>query len=156
MALQNYKIDEPIKVVYQAAGAKTGIVVQMDVYDETGAKDVAQSGVMTEIGVTGRYQRSFIPDANGEWSVQIADAAGGKSVASHSVGNYNIHQVGAIATTIDGKVDTIDGVVDAVASDLSTLDGKVVTLDGKVDALEGKIDIIDEKLASIQAPPMIG
>lgn len=184
MALKNYKVDEAIEVVYQAAGAKTGIVVTMNVYDEAGELDVAQSGEMAEVGVTGRYKLAFTPDANGNWSVQIADAGGGKSVAAYSVGNYNVDSVGSTAASIDAKVDTtiadvgtldgkvvtldgkvltvdgkvvaVGGVVDIIASDVATLDGKVVTLDGKVDALDSKIDAIQVDVDSISAPPMIG
>jgi len=170
MALKNYKVDEAINVVYQAAGAKTGIVVTMNVYDEAEEIDAGQSGAMTEIGASGRYQKEFTPDANGEWSVQIADAGGGKAVSTYSVGEFNVDSVGAaVATTeakvdtavadvgtldgkvvtLDGKVVTLDGKVDDLAGDVATLDGKVVTTDGKVDDLTTKVD-------NILAPPMIG
>ena len=142
MALLNYKVSEPIQVIFQAAGAASGIVVTMNVYDEAGVLDAGQSGAMVEIGTTGRYKKSFTPDANGEWSVQIADANGGKAVASYSVGTYNLQSIGATGASIEAKVDIVDANIDTLASDLATMDGK--------------IDIIDAKLASIQAPPMIG
>jgi hypothetical protein len=177
MGLKNYKKSEVIEVVYQAAGATTGIVVTMDVYDETGSKDVAKSGAMTEIGVTGRYKKAFTPDEEGGWVVLIADANGGRSAGSFSVGTHNIESLGAIVassdgkvdtaniklTSVDGKVDTMDGKVVTVDSKVVTLDGKVVsvdgkitTLDGKVVTLDGKVDTLTTKVNTIMAPPMIG
>jgi hypothetical protein len=149
MALLNYKVNDPIQVIFQAAGAATGIVVTLNVYDEAGILDVVQSGVMAEIGTTGRYKKSFTPDANGEWSVQIADANGGKAVASYSVGNYNVDTVGALVSTVDAKADLAAAAIDAVASDIATVDGKIVDL-------AAALAVVDAKLASIQAPPMIG
>lgn len=128
MAKRNYKVNEVIKVNYQASGAGTGLTVDMKVYDELDAEDVGQAAVMTEKGSSGRYKAEFTPDAEGEWSVHISDSAGGKAVKQFSVGNYNVDSVGA----------------------------KITTVEGKVDALETKIDSIDIELDSFTSPPMVG
>ena len=69
MSAGTYKNNISIMVTYQAVACATGKTIQMDVYDETHAKDNPQCGTMTEIGTTGRYYKSFTPDAEGEWIV---------------------------------------------------------------------------------------
>lgn len=149
MALLNYKVNEAIQVIYQAAGAVSGINVTMNVFDEAQVLDAVQSGLMTEIGSTGRYQKSFTPDAGGNWIVEIADTKNGKAVANYSVGDFNLGSVGTIVSSVETKVDTAQAAIDSVASDIATVDGKVVDL-------AAALAIVDEKLASIAAPPMIG
>jgi hypothetical protein len=126
---------DPVDVVYQAAGAASGIVVTMEVYDAAGVKNEAMSGTMTEIGNKGRYKKSFTPNTDGGWVVLISDANGGKSVGSYGVGNTNIESLGAAIASSDDKI--------------AAADTKVVTVTDKVDALTAKVD-------SIPAPPMIG
>ena len=88
MGRQNYKVDSPIKVRYQASGCESGLTVTMAVFDELDVEDTSQSGTMTERGTSGRYIKSFTPDAEGEWSVEISDTEGGKVVKQFSVGSY--------------------------------------------------------------------
>lgn len=116
MADKTYKVNEAVDVVYQTAGSQTGIVVTMSVYDEAGVLDAGQSGAMLEIGVTGRYKKSFTPDAEGLWITQINDVAGGKAVKSYSVGTTNIAEIGATVTTLNVKVDNLQEAVDNLVS----------------------------------------
>lgn len=116
MADKAYKVAEAIEIVYRAARAATGIVVTMNVYDETGSLDSGQSGTMTEIGSTGRYKKAFTPDAEGLWLVQINDAQGGKVVKTYSVGTTNISEIGATVTTINTKVDALQSTVEGLAN----------------------------------------
>jgi len=67
------------QVLYQAAGAESGLIVTMDVYRPDYTKDVDQSGLANEIGTTGRYYMSFAADAPG-WFVLIHDNVGGTAV----------------------------------------------------------------------------
>jgi len=104
MAERNYKVNEVIDVVYQADKATSGLLdVTMEIYDETGAKDIVNfpDVVMTEVGTTGRYVGSFTPDAVGEWKIMIAYNSGSKGqvVKQYSVGNYNLDDVGSLAGT---------------------------------------------------------
>ncbi len=46
MAQNNYLVNDSIQVEYKAEKAKTGLTVQMDVYDETLTLDVMQSGAI--------------------------------------------------------------------------------------------------------------
>jgi len=118
------KVNKAIEVIYQAAGAVTGLVdVKMDVYDETHALDAAKGvAALTEIGTTGRYYGVFTPDVEGEWQVHIDSiVAPGKSVKHYTVVAHDVDSVGDDVAAVDGKVDTVDG--------------KVVTVDGKIDAL---------------------
>ena len=119
MAEKNYKVDEEIKVVYQAPGAATGQVVTMEIYDEAGAKDPVDfpDVVMTEVGATGRYRGSFTPDDAGEWEIQIALASGdGQVVQQYSVGSYNVDAVGTIVSDLDTQLDTVEGKIDGLDS----------------------------------------
>jgi len=131
MSQKNYKKDEAIKVIYQAAGAETGATIDMEIYDESGAKDVVNfpDVVMSEIGASGRYEGSFTPDAIGDWSVQIQkNDATGKVVKHFSVGDYNVSDVGS----------------------------NVAVVDGKVDALDTKVDTVNSKIDGLTSPPMVG
>ena len=114
MADKSYKLNEPIDVVYQASGAHTAITVTMSVYDEVGVLDAGQSGAMVEIGATGRYKKSFTPDAEGLWIVQVGDTNGGKAVKSFSVGTTNIAEIGATVATINAKIDDLQATVDGM------------------------------------------
>ncbi len=71
--------DGPKEVIYQASGSVSGLEVQMDVYKPDKVKDEGQSGLATEIGVTGRYYMSFTADSPG-WFVLIHDDTGGNAV----------------------------------------------------------------------------
>lgn len=69
-----YKVNQEVVVLYQAPATESGIGASLkyEVYDEAHALDAAKSGTtMTEMGTTGRYYATFIPDAIGVWTVQI-------------------------------------------------------------------------------------
>jgi len=85
MADKSYRVGDEVTVVYQAARDTPGIAVTMTVYNEAGVLDAAQSGPMTEIGTTGCYRLSFVPDAKGLWIVQADDTSGRKAVKLYSV-----------------------------------------------------------------------
>ena len=135
MSQKNYKVNEAIEVIYQAAGAKTGLTINMETYDEAHTLVAGGPTVLTEFGVTGRYWGSFTPDAEGDWSVQVEEAGGkGQVVKHYSVGSYNLHEVG---------------------SDVAAADAKIVTLDGKIDNLDADIVAIDTKIDDLASPPII-
>lgn len=170
MAQKNYQINQAIKVFYQAAGTGTGLTVTMDVYDEADVKDVAQSGTMTEIGTTGRYQKSFTPDAVGDWHIEISDSAGGEAVKQYEVGSYNIQALGDNIADIDADIAALNDVstteinaevdtalTDYDASTKAELDAAELAIRGAdSDTLETLSDQIDSIEASFEAPPMIG
>ena len=119
MAQKNFKINEVIDVIYQAPGATTGKTVTMEIYDESGAKDLIDfpDVTMAEIVATGRYQGSFTPDAEGEWIIHIALSTGdGKIVKQYSVGQQNINSIGAIVAGIDTQLDTVETKIDGLDS----------------------------------------
>jgi hypothetical protein len=111
MAKKNYLINEAIQVTYQASGAKSGETVTMEIFDETGAKDLVNfpDVIMTEILTSGRYKGSFTPDAQGEWVIMISHGSGkGKIVKQYSVGGYNLDSVGQTVDTIQSQTISID------------------------------------------------
>lgn len=110
MARKNYKVNEPIKVVYQAPNKESGLTdVQCDVFDATDTLDEGQSGYMVEIGSSGRYKHFFTPDVEGDWSVQIViESTGEGAVTRHySVGEYNVQEIGANLQSVELKVDEL-------------------------------------------------
>jgi len=107
MAEKNFAINEAIQVTYQTDGAKSGETVTMEIFDETGAKDITNfpDVTMTEIDTSGRYSGSFTPDAQGEWVVMVSYGTGkGKVVKQYSVGGYNLDDIGQTVDAIDAKV----------------------------------------------------
>ena len=136
------KLNKVIEVIYQAAGATTGLVdVKMDVYDEAHIEDVAKGvAAMTEVGTTGRYYASFTPYAEGEWTVLIDSiVAPGKVVKHYTVVAHDVDSVGDDVATVDGKVVT-------TIADVATVDGKVTALNDIAPA-----DVATE-LATYDAP----
>lgn len=136
MAQKSYKVGEAIEVIYQAQNVESAVVINMETFDAS--KTIVAGGpiVMTELGASGRYYASFIPDAEGEWSVQIEKSDGsGKVTKSFSVGQHNIQDIGA-------KVDTIDN--------------STTTLGTNIGIVEGKLDTANTKLDGMLSPPMIG
>lgn len=111
MAIKNYLINEAIQVTYQPDNAKSGETVTMEIFDETGSKDIINfpDVVMPEIVATGRYTGSFTPDNQGEWVVMISYGTGkGKVVRQYSVGGYNLDSVGQLATSIETQTIGLD------------------------------------------------
>ncbi|KKN77831.1 hypothetical protein LCGC14_0355680 [marine sediment metagenome] len=113
MGQGTYKVGEVIEVTYQAKGSTTGLTdVVMEIYDETGAKDIPifPDVIMTEVGSTGRYYGVFTPDVVGVWKVLIDSAtASGKMVKQFDVVLHNIDSIG-------GAVDSVKSTVEGITS----------------------------------------
>lgn len=104
------------QVRYQAPGGQSGLTtVQMNVYKPDDTLDAPQSVVLTEIGSTGRYKGSFIADEP-NWSVHIADGAGGKAVRLFDKAMWDSH---GVADAVDTLVAAVDIVADGVANILT-------------------------------------
>lgn len=121
MALKNYKINEVVKQIYQAAGAASGISVVGTVYDNTDAA-LTTPVDFTEIGGSGRYYGSFTPTVEGEWHLHVVDSNGGKLVKQYSVGGSNVNSIGA-------KLDDVDAQLGVVEANLSAVSGKIDALE---------------------------
>jgi len=153
MAAGTYKNGVAIIVTYQAVGLATGKTITMSVYDEAHALDEGQSGAMAEIGSTGRYWKSFTPDAEGEWIIVMTNTTdgGGDVVKAFAVAGHDVDSIGDAVAAVEGKVDTVDTVVDAikavtdvesgVKADVATVDGKVDAVDTVVDAIKAVTDV---------------
>ena len=167
MAQGDLKVDEAIVVTYQATGAETGLTdVQMDVYDEAGALIVEDPIVpMTEIAATGRYEKSFTPDAEGKWRVMIDSVTKkGKMVRDFDVVAHNVDSIGdAVATVNTDMAKNATVAKDAsVAKDATVAKDASVAKDATVakagadgDTLKTLSDQLDGITGS-DAPPMIG
>ena len=119
MAQKSYKVGQAIEVVYQAQNAASAVVINMEVYDEAHVIVVGGPTVLTELGSSGRYYTTFIPDAEGEWSVQIEQTGGiGKATKSFSVGSRNLQDIGA-------TVETVENITTTLGTNLAIVEGKV-------------------------------
>jgi len=92
------KVGEVVDVTYQATKETTGLLdVTMVIYDETKSPDPVNfpDVVMSEIGSTGRYHGSFIPDATGVWTY-IVDSVTKKGPLTGTiiVANNNLDSLG--------------------------------------------------------------
>lgn len=85
----SYKVNQPIRVEYQPAGGTGGLTAGIEIFDETGEKDVANfpDALLTEKVVVGGsiYQGEFTPDEIGIWSIHIADSDGGTAIKQYVV-----------------------------------------------------------------------
>jgi len=180
-----YLVNDAIEVTYQAVALATGKTITMSVYDEAHTIDSGQSGAMDEIGATGRYYKSFTPDAEGIWTVLIVNTTDGNgpvvkqfAVAGHSIDDIG-DAVAAVKTVVDAgatsaEIATLDGVVDAgftagaKEASLAALatSAEITTLDGVVDAgfaaaatsaeIAALDDVVDAGFAGILSPAMVG
>lgn len=157
------------EVLYQAAGAGTGLTVTMDIYKPDKTKDAIQSGTATEIGTTGRYYMSFDADAPG-WSVEISDSAGGKAVKHFGQEKYDAHGMEGGISGLVTAVGNVQTAVDAAVSAIGDLDTALGATDVKVDtvvtgignlqtdvtALAAALVTIGDKIDNISEGPMVG
>ena len=164
MAQKSYKVGEAVEVVYQALNAASGKTVNMEVWDESHTLVAGGPVVLTELGSSGRYYGTFIPDAEGEWNVQIQEADGtGKVVKAFSVGSHHLKDVGATVdeikndtSTLGTNVGIVEGKVDAADAKIVTATSKVDAVDAKIVTLDGKIDDLALNVDAIESPPMVG
>ncbi len=103
------------EVIYQAGKTRSGLTVQMDVYDAAKVKDVAQSLPMTEIGTTGRYYGSF-QAAEAGWHVQISDAAGGRAVKHFGKDTFDANGVTDLVAALDAHLTAVEVKVNELGS----------------------------------------
>lgn len=149
------------EVMYQAAGAKTGLTVQMDVYKPDKTLDATQSEAMAEIGTTGRYYKSFDADVP-NWSIQCSDSKDDATKLFDEAA-FEAHGI----TLLVADVETA---VVAVAASIATLSGIVSGIDTKADdiltgvgdlsagitALASALALIEGKIDDLGSPASIG
>jgi hypothetical protein len=142
MADKLFKVDEAIEFGYQAPNKESGLIVVAEVYLPNKAKDSTYPDITVgEIGTSGTYRGSFVPNVEGTWQVIIhKDDGDGQVSKSFSVGSHNVHSVGdAIAL---------------VSSDVAGVDDAVADIDVKVDAVDTKVTAIQNQVDTLGAPPM--
>lgn len=151
MAEKMYKIDEPIKIVYQAPNKETDltitaeIILPGDIKNDSNFPDI----ILVEVLGKGVYTGTFAPDQEGEWEAIIHKPGDeGQVVKRYSVGAHNVHSVGAAIADVDADVATLDGKV-------VNLDGDIVVLDGKADTTHTKLDNLNTKVGELDTPPMV-
>lgn len=143
MGKRDLRVNEEIKVLYQAPNKSSGETVVGEVYLPNGSKDSSfPDFTLTERGSSGTYVGSFTPDATGEWQVIIhIDDGSGQVTKRYSVGTYDVTGVGVAVEDVDDKVDILDSVVDG--------------MDTQMDIMDGKLDTIQGSVGSIDTPPMV-
>lgn len=86
------------------------------VYDEGDVPvvpDLTLGSGLTQVGSTKIVVGSFVPDAVGQWSVNIVDDAGMDQIKEFIVRGDSIESIGSGLTNVTAGVATIDGKVDA-------------------------------------------
>jgi hypothetical protein len=111
------KVGESVDVTYQAAKETTGLTdVTLKIFDESRAVDAINypDVVLTEIGATGKYYGSFIPDAVGVWSYGVDSASKvGPVTGTIIVTNHNLDSLGAsIAALNDLSEAEVQAIID--------------------------------------------
>ena len=138
-----YKLNEEIEFGYQAPNAVSGLEDAVaEIYLPDKVKDSSfPDVVLEEVGDTGTYRGAFTPDSLGVWQVIMHLAGGdGQVNKAYSVGNYNIHDIGA-------AVDTLQAALTALG-DVAT-DGDITAAQGVITDAIGALNNIDA--AGVQA-----
>ena len=117
------KLGDPVDITYQATKEQTGLIdVTLKIYDETHAADVLNfpDVVLTEIGTTGRYYGSFIPDAKGVWTYAVnSPSKSGPVTGTIVVTDHNLDSLGvAIAALNDLSAAQIQSIVDGAETNI--------------------------------------
>lgn len=121
-----YRINQAIRVAYQAQNAKSGLTIDMDVYDEAQILDVAKSvSGMTHLA-SGRYEDTFTPDATGDWIVMIYERGKPLKKSGSAVKLFRI---------ADHDVELVGDNVDALSGDVLNMSGDILNLSGDIDDL---------------------
>jgi hypothetical protein len=141
MSIPAYKVGSEINVVYQSAGATTGLTIQMDVFDETQTLATTAtfgSSAMAELGGSGRYTDSFTPDAEGAWIVEMFDSVGGsgKVVKLYEIVAHDVNSVGDNIDLVKSQTDLLP--TDPADQSLveAAIDASEVTIIAEIDDLE--------------------
>lgn len=158
MAEKNYKLDDPIEIVYQAPNAGSGLDIKADIYKPD--KSVfSVDNPLDEVGNSGTYRASFVPNVVGEWQAIIykfvdSDTRDGQVTKRYSVGAHNVDSVGQV-------ISGIDTVVDEINADVAIVDSKVDGIleefgsGGVIVDIDNKLDSLDTKVSSLDTPPMV-
>jgi len=145
----HYKSGQIIEITYQASGGVSGLTdVVMEIFDETGSKDIVNfpDVTMTEIGSTARYSGVFTPDNDGKWRIMIDSATRpGQTVKDFDVIGHNMDSVGAEVKASKVKIDGVEAKVIDIETNVGVVDSKIDAIDTKIDGIAGT-----------QAGPMIG
>lgn len=143
MAEKNFKIGESIEVQYQAGNGESGLTILMKVVKPDKSFVLGDPVTLTEVGNSGRYWASFVPDSMGEWSVQVERADGtGKVTKAFSVGEYHIEDLGARLELVKGKLDDQNvnlGVVHTKVDEIKTNAGKIPGIEADVTAIKNAL-----------------
>ena len=162
MAQGEHKVGVAIEVTYQALNSQTGLVVTMEIYDETHVKDAVNFAdvVMTEMAVSGRYYGAFTPDVEGLWNIVMSDAAGkGKVVKQYAVAGHDVDSVGdAVGALNDVSTAQVNTEVDTALTDYDAptkaeLDTHETNIRG---ADADTLETLSDQLDSVSNPPMVG
>jgi len=136
MAEKNFKIGESIEVQYQAGNGDSGLTIKMRVVKPDKSYVPGDPVVLTEVGNSGRYWASFVPNIIGDWSVQVEKADGtGKVTRAFSVGDYHIEDLGANLELVKGQLNDQDdnlGVVHTKVDEIKAKTDRISTIESDV------------------------
>lgn len=112
------KVGSVVDVTYQATKEETGLTdVTLKINDETRSPDTVNypDVILTEIGTTGRYYGSFIPDAVGAWTYTVDSVAKkGPLTRTVIVTNHDIDSLGILIANLNNLSSTeVQSIVNA-------------------------------------------
>lgn len=131
--MKTWNIGDTIPIRVRIDGDPTTDNPTAVVYDETDAPfgtPLTIGSGLTQVGTTKVVTGSFVPDANGAWSVTMVDDTGLDVVKQFYVGNYSLATIGALAATVEGKIDLANGKLDAHDLVLANILNKVNNIGG--------------------------
>ena len=132
-----YKLNEEIEFGYQAPNAVSGLEdVVAEIYLPGKVKDSSFPDViLEEVGDTGTYRGVFTPDALGVWQVIMhLDNGDGQVNKAYSVGNYNIHDIGAAVDALQVAITNLGDV--ATDEDITTAQGVITNAIGALNNID--------------------
>jgi hypothetical protein len=92
--------DNPTAIIYDQANAAFGVPLTI------GSGLTLVAGTKIVVG-------SFIPDAAGDWSVNVVDDSGLDVVKEIIVRDHSVESIGGNLGILDGKITVVDGKMDA-------------------------------------------
>lgn len=78
---------------------------------------------LTQVGTTKIVVGSFVPDAEGQWSVNVVDDSGMDVVKEFIVRGFSVESIGQNVADIEAKVDAQDLVIAQILANTSAIGG---------------------------------
>ena len=112
--MKTFKVGDTIPFRVRCNGDPATDNPTATVYDETDIPEgdpLTVGSGLTQVPGTKIVVGSFVPDAEGQWSVQIVDDTGMDRVKEFIVRNASIESIGGVVGSLGGQLDAQDMVL---------------------------------------------